>query len=181
MSVVLAVASTGLATAYQSFGRAESSATVQHLVGLVFQRLDREVRYASDISTPALVGGDAYVEYLTTVASVRTCVELRLQNPAGQLQRRTWAANAAPVAPVSSVVLATGVSGGADMPSATMPFATVSADVVNGFDRLRISLRAAAGKGGRGDSQTMAVTFAAVNSTRSETPTQPCVAGRGVA
>jgi len=59
----------------------------------VYQRLDKEVRFASEINPPATVGGDYYVEYLvpeSTGTGDPLCVQWRVDSSEAELQRRTW-------------------------------------------------------------------------------------------
>lgn len=59
----------------------------------VYQRLDKEVRYAEAINPPAVSNGDIYVEYLvpsTATKGDELCVQWRYVTGSKQLQRRTW-------------------------------------------------------------------------------------------
>lgn len=59
----------------------------------VFQRMDKEVRYASAINAPGVSGGNIYVEYLIPEAAtsgVAKCVQWRYVTGSKELQRREW-------------------------------------------------------------------------------------------
>lgn len=60
----------------------------------VFQRLDKELRYASAVNVPGTSNGDIYVEYLvpaTASTGDALCVQWRYDVDARELQRRSWA------------------------------------------------------------------------------------------
>ncbi|GAB3135356.1 PulJ/GspJ family protein [Marisediminicola antarctica] len=62
---------------------------------LVFQNLDRQIRYADAINTPGSgASGDRYVEFRTPAASapgrVTTCTQWRLHKDDGTIQSRRW-------------------------------------------------------------------------------------------
>ncbi|MES1171413.1 MAG: hypothetical protein ABUL56_03525 [Actinomycetota bacterium] len=59
----------------------------------VYQRLDKEVRYASDINTPGTSGGNIYIEYWMPASAATgqsTCVQWRYVAASKELQRRSW-------------------------------------------------------------------------------------------
>jgi prepilin-type N-terminal cleavage/methylation domain-containing protein len=169
MSVVMAIATTAIAQIYQTVNESENTAEAQAQVTRAFARLDQEIRYARSISTPAVLNGDYYVEYLISVDNVDTCVELRLLTSKNYLQRRQWIKNAASLDPTDFITLADVVTSGA-------PFTTIAADrtTLTGprFQRLRLTVSAVLGGGTRGGSSTSGgttrqtdVTFSALNAT----------------
>jgi prepilin-type N-terminal cleavage/methylation domain-containing protein len=92
MSILMAVSTAGMLQMYRSATKSEVLAQAQAQMQQAYMRLDREIRYASEISTPGKVGSDYYVEYqLTDSASVLQCVELRLTAATATLERRMWA------------------------------------------------------------------------------------------
>jgi len=59
----------------------------------VYQRFDKEVRYASDINSPGTSGGNIYVEYWIPASAATgesTCVQWRYVTSSKELQRRSW-------------------------------------------------------------------------------------------
>lgn len=59
----------------------------------VFQRMDKEVRYAEAINPPGTSGGNIYVEYLVPASATKgvpLCVQWRYVSGTKELQRRTW-------------------------------------------------------------------------------------------
>jgi prepilin-type N-terminal cleavage/methylation domain-containing protein len=190
MSVVMVVATAAIAQIYQSVNESEDSAEAQAQVTRAFARLDQEIRYARAISTPAVLGGDYYVEYLMSVDNVDTCVELRLRTSTNELQRRQWTKNANPLIPTSWTTLAAVVTSGA-------PFTTIAADRVTltgfRFQRLRLTVSAVLGGGSGGGSSTSGgstrqtdVTFTALNATAGintngvDPNTATCTEARGI-
>jgi prepilin-type N-terminal cleavage/methylation domain-containing protein len=190
MSVVMVIATGSLTEIFHSVNQSDHTTAAQTQVTTAFARLDQEVRYARSISTPAVVDGDNYVEYLLSVNNVDTCVELRLRTSTNQLQRRQWTKNNAPPAPTPWTTLADVVTAGA-------PFTTISADKVGltgfRFQRLRLTVSAVLGGGTGGGSATSGgttrqtdVTFTALNATagKANDGTDPnaatCIEARGI-
>lgn len=167
LSVVMAAATTAIAQIYRSVNESENSAEAQAQVTRAFTRLDQEIRYARAISTPAVLNGDYYVEYLMNIDNVDTCVELRLLTSTNDLQRRQWIKKVTPLTPTGWTTLAAVVTSGA-------PFTTLAADrnTLTGFryQRLRLTVSAVLGGGSGGGSVSSGgstrqtdVTFTALN------------------
>jgi hypothetical protein len=142
MAVAGALFTAGFVQVYSSFHASQEQSAAQQQLITAFLRLDREVQYAAGLSLPARVGDDWYAEYLTGVSGTRTCVELRLNAAARQLQRRTWASGATisptPWVPVASEVTAVG--------PAVPPFTLLPADATVDFHRLRVTMASTAGR-----------------------------------
>ena len=170
MSILMAAITGAVLQIYHSVNEVDSLSEAQTQVDSAFIRLDREVRYARSVSDPALVGSDYYVEYLSSVNSVDTCVELRLRTTTGELQRRQWTKNMSPLAPTVWTTLAAYVT-------ATSPFTVTAADTnsLTGFryQRLTLAMTAVvgggtpnnAGAGRAGATRETNVTFTALNAT----------------
>jgi prepilin-type N-terminal cleavage/methylation domain-containing protein len=190
MSVVMVMATGAIAQIYHSVNESENTAEAQAQVTRAFVRLDQEIRYARSISTPAVLNGDFYVEYLMSVDAVDTCVELRLKTATNELQRRQWTKNTAPPAPTGWTTLA-------DVVTAGVPFTTISADKVEltgfRFQRLRLTVSAVLGGGSGGGGTTSGgttrktdVTFTALNATAGKTNNgddpnaATCIEARGI-
>lgn len=167
MTIVGAVFTAGIADAYRSSNLGEARANGRQQLSLAFERLDRDVRYASAISRPGTVGGDWYVEFSTVAAGPPTCTELRLASSVRQLQRRTWTSGAGPAAAGWSV-LASGVSAG-------HPFDLLDADDGHSVQRLRVVLDADVATGAAPHSD---VTFGALNSSTATANATVCAQGR---
>lgn len=174
MSIFLAMFSAGVASMYRALNKTESTTTAQSQMNIAFLRLDREIRYAADISAPGTVAGNPYVEFLVTNTGTPTCTELRLDVAAKQLQRRSWPQGATPLSPTAWRPLATGVS-------STQPFTRSAADATYNFQRLELRLLASAGSGATATTKQTAVTFTALNTSLVSSTGTVCTEGRSVA
>jgi type II secretory pathway pseudopilin PulG len=143
-----------------------------------FLSLDRTVRYATGMSTPARSGGanDWNLEFATATGTQTTCTQLRIDNQ--KLQRRTWIVSASgtsysgltawlPIA--SNITNGTAASG-----SSLQPFSvpTASSGATTAFQRLTIKLVASSGIN-TASTTTSSMTFTALNSSATATNT-PC-------
>lgn len=162
-----------------TMNKVEAVTTSSGQTNTAFLKLDKLVRYASAITTPATASsgtGDWYVELsnFNSDTSVETCTQLRVDITSQQLQMRTWTATGAtsytglsgwsPLA--NSITNGAAASGSADQPFTT-PAALASAST--SFQRLTINLVAA----GDGSSASTTVrstqTFTALNSVAGAT------------
>jgi prepilin-type N-terminal cleavage/methylation domain-containing protein len=173
MSIVMALATTGLLEIYKGTNRTENTANSQAQLNLAFLRLDKELRYAAGISTPDLVNGDRYVEYLITNTGTPRCSELRLVAASGEFQTRAWTQGMNPLAPEAWHSLASGVSG-------TTPFTFVAADATFNFQRLRLNITVATGTGDAVTTKQTDVTFTALNTTLATSSATLCTEGRTI-
>ncbi len=156
MGVFLAMMTTGVVEVYRVVNRNDAFSTVQSQVNIAFLRLDRQIRYASDLSTEGVSGGNWYVEFLTTYTGSSLCTELRLNAASGQLQQRTWTQGNTPG--TSWALLAAGVT-------STRPFTFLPSDATYNYPRLHLNLVASAGSGTTAATRTFDVTFTALDAT----------------
>jgi type II secretory pathway pseudopilin PulG len=171
MSFATAIISSGFVQMYRVLDINDAQTSAQQQLSTAFERLDRDVRYAAGISSPAVVNGDWYVEYLMDAGGTPTCVELRLHGSTAQLQRRGWASGSS-VAPTAWMPIASGVT-------ATVPFVLLPADAALNFQRLQVALQSTAGNGPTASSRQSSSTWAALNATQ---PTDTvCTERRSVA
>jgi prepilin-type N-terminal cleavage/methylation domain-containing protein len=166
MAVVAAIFTAGIVGMYSTANGTEARATAQTQLSLALQRIDKQVRYASGVGREYSAGDDRYVEYLVAGVTDARCYRLRLSN--GRLQQRTWASTAPPPVVWPWATLASGLS-------SIHPFRRVDADDAVGFQRLEVSLTAAAGAGSPAPATRL--TFTALNTSR-QTVGDPCVEGR---
>jgi type II secretory pathway pseudopilin PulG len=162
-SAVMMLAGAMFTTAFLQMTRVlnnnDALTTAQQQLSTAYERLDRDVRYATVISVPGTTGGDYYVEYVLSVNGTSTCTELRL-NSTAQLQRRTWP-NGSTAAANPWAVLASGVK----VVSGTAPFVLLPADTVLNYPRLQVTLQSSAGGGSTSATRQSSATWAAVNAT----------------
>jgi hypothetical protein len=167
MSVVMSIFTGGMLQMFSAGSRTQQASDAQSQVNLSFIRLDKEIRYASAISTEGLlVGGDPVVEYLSTNTGARNCTELRLNVATSVLQLRTWVQPDPPAVPVPPPVGPTpsGWSALASDISSAAPFTFQAADETFNFQRLELKLTSGAA-GGTSMSRQTDVTFTALNTT----------------
>ncbi|NJC74193.1 type II secretion system protein [Planosporangium thailandense] len=168
MSLVMAAFTTGVVAMYRAANRTEAIATAESQITIAFERLDKEIRYASAISKPDRVGSSYVVEYLTTTG-VGRCGELRL-DPSGNLRLRAWDQGATPPAWTTAPVLAS------NLRTDKQPFQP--ADNAN-FQRLEVTLDAAGGSGAARSTAHTDVTFTALNSQPAARPEDKLVCQEG--
>lgn len=183
MSVVMAVFTTGILQVYRSILPAESAAGAQAELRRVYQRLDKEVRYASWIAPPGKVGTVWYVEF---AALGTECGQLRLDTVSQVLRLVRWTAGSPPSAgPVGLVLGSQLLVDGGEPPfkrqeAGSMPYASASPalDAGTGFapdhQRLRVHLAATVGS----STSRLGGTFTALNTSRDTTGTNACSEGR---
>lgn len=179
MAVAASIGTAGLVQVYRTVDSFEASTTGQQQLIAGFERLDREVRYATAVSQPAMVNTDYYVEYLLGQTGTPTCVELRLHTATAQLQRRTWP-NGSPTGASPWVPLASGISLVTDSTGQVVqPFQLTAATAVLNYERLQVSLNSTQGNGPAASTRQSTVTWAAMNADRSAA-TDVCTDGRAV-
>jgi prepilin-type N-terminal cleavage/methylation domain-containing protein len=155
MAVVLAMFGGAVVQVYRGANHEDSMSLAQAQLHDAFIRLDRDIRYASGISAPGLVGGTRYVEYVITNTGVSDCTQLRLTS-GGLLQSRAGRAGAQPTAwsTIASYL--------------TPPLGfTRSAATSSGapYQQLSVQVTVRAGNGGTAVSRQARYTFTALNTT----------------
>ena len=168
MSVVMAIFTAGVVQMYNTSNKTESLAFSQSQNNTAFLRLDKQIRYASGISTPGTVGGAPYVEYLLSGSGTATCYELRLKD--SMLQQRVWPQGGS-VALVPWTVLSNGVS-------SAQPFTYLPPDATFNFQRLRLQLTSTYGGNRTLSSANTDITFTALNTTLGTSSASVCTEGR---
>jgi len=127
-------------------------------INVAFERIDKQVRYASSIDAPNTVKapGGWYVEFVNTASGTDVCYQLRVSG--SQLQERSWTGT--PALPPRWVPLASNVV----MPAST-PFTFSPAAGSQTAQRLKLSISSTSSTDSRtsATSQTV-VTFEAMNS-----------------
>jgi type II secretory pathway pseudopilin PulG len=88
MAVVMAILGAGMSEIRSQANRIEATSLAQGQLHVAFQRLDRDLRYAVGISTPAVVGGSTFVEYALTRGGAVDCTQLRYEPSTGVLHSR---------------------------------------------------------------------------------------------
>lgn len=188
MAFLGALTDGALVQIYHSISSATAAAEAQTQINTAFLRLDREVRYARGLSTPATVNGNFYVEYSLTLDTTDTCVELRLNTTANTLQRRQWTKTSGTPVPTAWQTLAASVY---PVTSTTAVFTVTNADSkgLTGFryQRLNLDLISVVAAGNNtssasatgGATRETNVTFTALNATENVSTT--CTEAQGIA
>jgi prepilin-type N-terminal cleavage/methylation domain-containing protein len=183
MLIVMVVFTAGITQAYSAEDRVESASNAESQITIAFQRLDKEVRYASAVSNQGLVGTDTYVEWLTTNTGTPVCTELRLHTSNGQLQQRSWTQGMTPLVPGAWVPLASGITAtpSTTTPATPTPFNVIQATSTFNFQRLQLELTATAGGGSTSTAKGTNITFTALNTSLNTASSTTCTEGRAVA
>jgi prepilin-type N-terminal cleavage/methylation domain-containing protein len=201
MTVVLIIFTSGITQAFSAENKNDTAASAENQLVVAFQRLDKEVRYASAISSPGTQAGDPVVEFLSpdlTSTTNSTCTQVRLHTSTGQLQQRTWTQGAVGATPTptgwqqlaSSVIAATPkatASAGSTSTSTVVvvaPFATIGPNPTQQFQRLEVAVNVTFGVNQNATTKQSDITFTAVNTTSASTGSATsavCTEGRGVA
>lgn len=158
MAIVMTIVTTAVIQIYRSVNKNEAVSSARFSLNQTFIRLDKEIRYAANISKPGAVGADQYVEFLVTNTGTATCVELRL-NASGELQRRSWAQQGG--TPGVWFTLASNLSSAA-------PFTRPAAESF-AFQRLRLNINSVTGSGATKTTRQTDITFTALNTTAMNT------------
>lgn len=167
---VLAVFGAAIVSMSQTTVRAQATSDTTTDVRTVFQRLDKEVRYANAINLPGVSGGDHYVEYLVPVSTGNAqplCVQWRFSTGERELLRRTWHPDD-PEAATDWMVMMTGLRNDLSEPS-QRPFTFHPAGPQAGgkvytHQRLDVYLDTGMGEARESHGSQLDVTFVALNS-----------------
>jgi prepilin-type N-terminal cleavage/methylation domain-containing protein len=177
MAIAGTVSTAGMVQIYRTLNAFEAQTTSQQQLTTSYERLDRELRYATAVSQPGTVGADYYVEYLIGQTGTPTCVELRLQGSTKQLQRRTWP-NGSPASASTWLPLASGISVITDASGQPVaPFQLTAATAVLNYERLQVSLNSTQGTGTTASIRQLIATWAVMNADRNAA-TDVCTDGR---
>lgn len=141
-TVVIAITAGGIAMMARDVVKTTNLSTSTDQIRQAFTRLDRQVRYASQVNFPGKnsAGTSWYVEFLAPNGEgVPTCYQWRVDTAADVLQLRSWpgppAAEATTAPPWTTVA-----SNVANSPTADPPFTLVPADGDTPRQGLDISL-----------------------------------------
>lgn len=173
MAVFMGISTSSILSLYSVTNNAQGIADGQQQIGVAFGRLDRQIRYASGLSTPGLVNGEPYVEYLTTYTGTPVCTQLRVRPSTGQLQQRSWTQGTGTVKPTAWTQLAGDVS-------ASTPFTVHAATATYTFQRLGVQLTATAGGPAAAMNRQFSATFTALNTSLNTQSTTACAEGRSL-
>ena len=169
-AVVLVVFMQAVAVMAKTTVRSQAQSDSADQLRNVFLRLDKEVRYAQDINTPATANGAVYVEYWIpddTASGASTCVQWRYVISSSILQRRTWTqGNAASVSSWNTMAtnLRNDLSSSAQQPFRVTRAGTTGSKVYL-HQRLDVYLNSGLGAGTDARGSQLSTTFVAQNSS----------------
>lgn len=178
LSILMTVSMAAILTMTKSTVRTQAVADSTDDVRVTFQRLDKEIRYASAINQPGMVGEDQYVEYLVNASAAEgtpLCVQWRYVPALGEVQRREWPLNTADSTPWQTLVNEVRN----DMTVVDqIPFTLLGIGTVDGknYSRQQLEVFIDAGMGESRDTRggQLDVTFTALNSSKSS-PASVCM------
>jgi prepilin-type N-terminal cleavage/methylation domain-containing protein len=190
MSVVMVVFTGAILQAFRTTAKTETISYAQSQLQIAFQRVDKEVRYASWIAVPAKVGTAWYVEYANFDGT--SCGQLRFEtapsadagnqgDAKGILSLLIWPRDTAPAAGVAGLLVAKQLldPGSSGPFERTDPASAAHAGFTPDFQRLRIRLTSQVGGGQASDSTAqMDTTFTALNTSRNTPADNDCSNGR---
>lgn len=186
LSIAMAIFTPAMLEIYRSTSQTQALAGPQSQLNTAVSRLDREVRYAAEISPPGLgYGSEPRVEFLTTYTGTPVCTQLRLvadSTGAARLQRRSWTyvAGRAAGTPLTDLTgfttLASDLKPGQPFRVAPTPTGTATPGV--NAHRLTVELTAQSVAGGK--PRTAVVTFTAMNSQIPQLQRNVCTEGRNI-
>lgn len=168
-TVIVSIFMAGVVVMTRNTTRAQAVGDSGDTVRKVYQRLDRDVRYAAAINRPgAGATGTYYVEYLITAVDAGLkplCTQWRYTAATRKLEVRTWRDVATP-APTAWRTMATNVRNDLSV-AATRPFEFTKADATFRKQQLRVYLDVSPGATGQAERKGAQLdsTFVARNSS----------------
>ena len=196
MSIVLVIFTSGITQAFSAENKVDTASSSESQLLTAFQRMDKELRYASAISTPGTTSGDPVVEFLSPDLDDKndTCTEIRLHTSTGQLQQRTWTStdSASPIVPTGWQQLASSLAAATPSTppststptvSVTAPFAVIGPGAIYQYQRIEVAVSVTFGVNNNKTTKQSDITFTAINTTGASvisTVGSTCIGGRGV-
>jgi prepilin-type N-terminal cleavage/methylation domain-containing protein len=158
-AIFLAMFTTALVSLYGTSNKADAVSQTSVQLNIAFQRVDKQIRYASAISAPndLITPGNAwYTEFVNTSSGQDVCTQLRLSD--GVLSERTW--TGVPTSIPGFTVLASNLT----QPTSS-PFTFYAATGTQTQQRLRLTVAAPVVTANTNSG--LNVTFSAMNSGQS--------------
>jgi prepilin-type N-terminal cleavage/methylation domain-containing protein len=173
-AVLLAVLMSAIIGMIGNLRKTQGIADASGQARVAFDRLDRQLRYATAVNRPVLVGQDWYLEFTTLdTAGQVGCRQWRVGGATDLLQQRAW--TGAPVTPPSWAGVATGV---VNNPASQPPFTFVAADAQHPTQQVTVDLVLTRGANPPGHAETRSTLVA--RNTDTTTATNADANGDGV-
>ncbi|MBG0830666.1 hypothetical protein HS041_23160 [Planomonospora sp. ID67723] len=193
MGVVMTMFTTGVIQVYRAVNTVESLSTAQSQLHTAFQRLDKEIRYASWLSTVRSDSKYWYVGFAGVNAQTRTleCKRLRLSLSSGVLQLQRWTPGSPPAAGTPGETLASyvvtdgglatdppfSVRAAGSLPKAASGTGPADPAFIPDYQQLRVNLAIRVGTGQHARATDFDVTFTALNTSRETEADNVCDEG----
>lgn len=165
-SIFIAIFTVSVANLARGTSRAQTTAEASSGVLIVFQNLDRQVRYANAVNRPGLgSSGARYIEFrrdkpILGAADVSTCTQWRFLPAEGRVEMREWEE----MDVSTTTAWATKVTGVIDRGGVTYPFDMIPASV-SGATKQQMLLTLDAGNDATGAGASITSGFVARNSS----------------
>ena len=164
-AVLLAVLMSAIIGMIGNLRKTQGIADASGQARVAFDRLDRQLRYATAVNRPVLVGQDWYLDFATLNTSGQIeCRQWRVEAATELLQQRTW--TVAQAAPPSWAGVATGV---VNNPASQPPFTFVAADAQNPTQQVTVDLVLTRGANPPGHAETRSTLVARNTDTTTAT------------
>lgn len=161
MSVFMAIFTTSVLQLFGASNKSDHIAQSTAQLNSAFQRIDKQMRYASAINAPNANAtgstGPWYVEFVNTSTGSDVCTQLKLDGSV--LYERQWTSGSGSSATFNAVASEL-------VPQTSTPFTFYPANGTQANQRLKTSLTSSAGDGAESG---LSVTFDAMNSSQATT------------
>ncbi len=167
-TILLGVFMSGIAAMTSVTVRSQAAADSSDEVRRAYQRLDKQLRYASAVNRPGVVNGRQYIEFRNPsddVSASPTCTQYRLNGAADTLEFRTWLDEAGASAS-SWTVVASRVK---NNPTTEPAFVFLGTDGDHNKQRVTVYLNV---ENPQGDGAELRSTFVALNTTSTTVTTE---------
>jgi hypothetical protein len=175
MTVFLTIFTSSVVMMNRSANKAQSLTDTSAALSVAFNKLDKQVRYASAINTVGQGSdGNWYVEFQTTNTGTPVCTQLRLNQTTQKLEQRTWVVTQVTATPPTTAAsglsnwqpMASGIVNGNASPTSTdKPFTFIAATPTLTFQQLTVHLLATSGGNNAASTSLTSITFTALNTT----------------
>lgn len=180
MTICGSIFTGAMVSLFRSTNAAQAFTDSSQQTNQAFQRLDKMVRYAAAISTPAAstgtgTTGNWYVELSDTTSGTEECTQLSLDRVSQTLKMRSWTASSPSTTLTPWRAIASSMTNGlAASGSADQPFVLQRPGPTADSQQLTITLVARSGPIGDRKTSRSSTTFAALNSAVPQASTSIC-------
>jgi prepilin-type N-terminal cleavage/methylation domain-containing protein len=135
-AMLLAVLMTAVVGMEENLRKTQGIADASDQARLAFDRLDRQLRYATAVNRPVLVGQNWYLDFSTlNMSGSKECRQWRLDSAGQLMQQRSWTGT-----PAIAPAWVTAASGVVNDPASQQPFVFVGADAQHPTQQVVVDL-----------------------------------------